>query len=75
MLRDGPPSFRREEIPVPGIPVFRKVPRLPTVTDAPRPPKLKLAPLPLRFIRMPGASVMDSLKRKAMPDLYKSCSW
>src|SRR5438309_310288 len=59
-----PDNLVRAYKPVPGMPVLRYVPRLPMFTEAPRGPSVILSPDPLKFIRKPGASLIDLLKRK-----------
>jgi hypothetical protein len=61
-----PPSLSRAYRPVPGNPVLRKVPRLPMPIDAPRGPSVQPAPDPLKFMRRPGASLMDFLNLNAI---------
>lgn len=46
--------------------VFKRAPRFPIPTDAPRGPSVQPTPAPLKFIRMPGASLIDFLNRIAM---------
>lgn len=45
---------------------FSQAPRLPIPTDSPRGPSVQSTPDPLKFIRMPGASLIDFLNRIAM---------
>ena len=55
-----------KESPVPGIPKFVAAPRLPNDIDAPRGPIDQDKPPRDRFIRSPGASLIERRKRSAM---------
>ena len=54
------------------MPELRKVPRLPMPIDAPRGPDVQLSSPPLRFIRIPGASLIDFLNQSAIITLGSS---